>query len=180
MMCDVSRLKFSGMRRVVIVAVLTNLNQWAMNQRFQENHSVLPRDRMDLHGVRGANGRHLMSVVRWLDKPIWESGRIQLASHGRIHFMNAIILTGQLICQGDDEIALVKEFLPLHLELTRAEPGCISFEVAPSGDPNIWDVSECFQDGESFLHHQMRVKASEWGHATADIERNYSISGLTS
>lgn len=92
--------------------------------------------------------------------------------------MDTIILTGQLICQGDDEIALVKELLPAHTELTRAEPGCLSFEVAPSGDPNIWDVSERFQDAESFARHQARVKDSEWGRATAGIKRSYSVSGL--
>jgi quinol monooxygenase YgiN len=92
--------------------------------------------------------------------------------------VNNIILTGQLICQGDDEIAVVTEFLPRHVELTRAEPGCISFEVNQTGDPRVWDVSECFQDARSFELHQARVKASQWGRATAGIKRSYSVSGL--
>ena len=92
--------------------------------------------------------------------------------------MKNIFLTGQLICQRDDEIAIVKEFLPRHIELTRAEPDCISFEVNQTVDPLVWDVSECFQDAGSFNLHQARVKSSGWGRATAAIKRNYSVSGL--
>lgn len=77
--------------------------------------------------------------------------------------MSNIILTGQLICRGDDETATVAEFLPRHIELTLAESRCLSFEVEQSDDPWIWDVSECFQDARSFELHQARVKDSEWG-----------------
>ncbi|WP_104091479.1 putative quinol monooxygenase [Arthrobacter sp. GMC3] len=92
--------------------------------------------------------------------------------------MNTIDLTGQLICKGDDEIAVVTEFLPRHIELTHAEPGCISFEVNPTDDPRVWNVAERFQDADSFHSHQARVKASDWGRATAGIKRSYSITGL--
>lgn len=92
--------------------------------------------------------------------------------------MNNIDLTGQLICQSDDEIAVVTEFLPRHIELTRAEPGCISFEVNQTGDPLVWDVAERFQDADSFHLHQARVKTSDWGRATAGIKRSYSVTGL--
>lgn len=92
--------------------------------------------------------------------------------------MNNINLTGRLVCQGDEESAVVTKFLPRHIELTRAEPGCISFEVKQTDDPLVWDVEECFQDADSFRLHQRRVKASEWGRATAGIKRNYSVTGL--
>lgn len=92
--------------------------------------------------------------------------------------MNNIILTGQLICQSGDETAVVTEFLPRHLDLTLAESGCISFEVEQSDNPWVWDVTESFQDARSFELHHARVKASEWGRATADIKRSYSVSGL--
>ena len=85
--------------------------------------------------------------------------------------VNNIILIGQLICQGDDEIAVVTEFLARHIELTRAEPGCISFELKQTGDPRIWDVSENFQDARSFELHQARVKASQWGRASSEATR---------
>lgn len=97
---------------------------------------------------------------------------------GTILVVKNIDLTGQLTCEGDDEIAVVTEFLPRHIELTRAEPGCISFEVNQTGDPRVWDVAECFQDVDSFHLHQERVKASVWGRATAGIKRIYSVTGL--
>nr|WP_275901874.1 antibiotic biosynthesis monooxygenase [Brevibacterium zhoupengii] len=87
-------------------------------------------------------------------------------------------MTGQLICRSDEENAAVVELLPRHIELTLAEPGCVSFAVEQSDDPWIWDVTECFKDARSYDLHQARVQASEWGHATADIERSYTISGL--
>ncbi|MBP2372632.1 putative quinol monooxygenase [Paeniglutamicibacter psychrophenolicus] len=92
--------------------------------------------------------------------------------------MNSINLTGQLICQNDEEIAVVTEFLPRHIELTRAEPGCISFEVNQTDNPQVWDVAECFQNADSFALHQTRVNASEWRRATAGIKRSYSVTGL--
>lgn len=92
--------------------------------------------------------------------------------------MTTINLTGQLICHNDEEASIVEAFLPRHVELTRSELGCISFEVTPKDDPRIWDVSEFFKDAASFTAHQERVKASEWGQATAAIKREYSVSGL--
>ncbi|XBH22783.1 antibiotic biosynthesis monooxygenase [Jonesiaceae bacterium BS-20] len=92
--------------------------------------------------------------------------------------MTTIRLTGQLICKSANEVAIVMEFLPVHIELTRAEPGCISFEVEQGPNPLIWAVAETFQDAESFALHQARVKASKWGRATAGIERNYTVIGL--
>ena len=92
--------------------------------------------------------------------------------------MKNITLTGQLICGGNDELAAVQELLPRHLELTRAEAGCISFSVEQSDDPWVWTVSERFHDASSFEFHQARVKASDWGRATASIKRSYVVTGL--
>ncbi|MGO2542936.1 MAG: putative quinol monooxygenase [Specibacter sp.] len=91
--------------------------------------------------------------------------------------MNHIELSGQLFCAGEDQLAAVEELLPRHIELTRAEPGCLSFEVEQTDDPFVWEVSERFMDAGSFERHQMRVKASEWGRATAGMKRNYSVTG---
>lgn len=66
--------------------------------------------------------------------------------------------------------------LPLHIELTRAETGCVRFDVTP--DPEVegrYNVSELFTDRESFDAHQARVKASAWGEISAGIRREYSI-----
>ena len=66
--------------------------------------------------------------------------------------------------------------LPLHIELTRAETGCVRFDVTP--DPKVagrYNVSELFTDRESFDAHQARVKASAWGEISAGIPREYAI-----
>jgi quinol monooxygenase YgiN len=66
--------------------------------------------------------------------------------------------------------------LPLHIELKRAETGCVRFDVTP--DPEVegrYNVSELFTDRESFDAHQARVMASAWGEISAGIRREYSI-----
>lgn len=92
--------------------------------------------------------------------------------------MSIVHLTGQLICRDAAEARIVTEQLPRHIELTRAEPGCLSFQVTPTTDPLVWDVEERFEDEVVFRAHQARVAASDWGRATAGIERRYSIDGL--
>jgi len=82
-------------------------------------------------------------------------------------------LTGQLVCRNAAEATVVRKNLPEHSRLTRAEPGCVSFDVEPTDDPLVWQVDECFVDEVSFRRHQMRVADSTWGRATEGIERRY-------
>lgn len=92
--------------------------------------------------------------------------------------MNSVSVTGQLMCRDDDQVATVVQHLPRHVQLTRAEDGCLSFEVRSTENSLIWQVDEEFQDAEAFRAHQERVAESEWGKATAEIERKYTIEGL--
>lgn len=92
--------------------------------------------------------------------------------------MENVRLTGQLLCNDLGEAAVVVEYLPVHLGLTRAENGCISFNVTSTDDPLVWQVDEHFRDTASFHAHQQRVSSSEWGRATSGIERRYSITGI--
>jgi quinol monooxygenase YgiN len=87
-------------------------------------------------------------------------------------------LTGRLICRSVDDIATIRAHLTEHIYLTRAEPGCISFDVVQSDDPLIWSVDECFCDKAAFDFHQQRTRASPWWSATAQIPRDYQIFGL--
>jgi quinol monooxygenase YgiN len=93
--------------------------------------------------------------------------------------VSEVRLTGRLVCRNQDEAQLVIGLLPQHIALTRAEPGCVSFEVAPTVDPLIWQVDECFEDEVVFTAHQDRAAGSLWGRMTAGIERQYSIQGLS-
>ncbi len=92
--------------------------------------------------------------------------------------MSGIHLAGQLVCRDDVEATRVAAHLPRHIELTRAEAGCVSFEVQPTSDPLVWSVEERFTDSAAFAAHQARVAQSAWGIATAGIERRSEVTGL--
>ncbi len=89
-----------------------------------------------------------------------------------------VTLGGLLVCRDVEESELVAALLPAHVARTRAEPGCLRFEVDATDDPLVWTVAERFSDATSFRAHQARVAASDWGRATAAIERRYTVSGL--
>lgn len=86
-------------------------------------------------------------------------------------------LSGQLICASAAELDLVRAYLPEHIRLSRAEPGCLSFEVTQTPDPMIWQVEESFTDRAAFDAHQVRTKASEWGRRSAAIRREFRVLG---
>lgn len=88
-----------------------------------------------------------------------------------------VALTGQLVCSSAAEQDTVLRHLPLHIELSRNEPGCRVFEVRPTVDPFVWQVDEEFTDAEAFAAHQDRVRQSAWGRVTAGIERRYTFEG---
>ena len=93
--------------------------------------------------------------------------------------MGEIALTGRLVCQDAEESDLVAGLLPTHIALTRAEPGCLMFEVAQTSDPLVWQVEERFESRSAFQLHQKRATASAWGRLTAEITRDYTVTGLT-
>ena len=90
--------------------------------------------------------------------------------------MSAVHLTGLLVCKTADEATIVARHLPEHIELTRAETGCLSFEVTPTADPMVWAVDEHFANEHAFRLHRERTADSNWGRATVGIERRYSFS----
>lgn len=49
-----------------------------------------------------------------------------------------IRVTGTLTCSMADEAELVRQHLPEHIRLSRAEPGCLTFNVDPTEDPLLW------------------------------------------
>nr|WP_299480368.1 antibiotic biosynthesis monooxygenase [Cypionkella sp.] len=66
----------------------------------------------------------------------------------------------------------------LHTELSRAEPGCLSFEVTPTDDPMMWEVMESFRTQDDFNAHQTRTRASKWFEATRGILRDFRVEDL--
>lgn len=89
--------------------------------------------------------------------------------------MSQVRVSGHLIAENAEQARIIRAHLAVHIELTRAERGCLTFEVAPTGDGLVWTVDELFSDEEAFASHHRRAVASEWGLATAGIERRYVI-----
>ena len=86
-----------------------------------------------------------------------------------------IRLRGQLICMTGDEVQAVHQHLPLHQRLTRAEPGCLTFDVSETDDPMIFEVMEAFRDRANFDAHQARTRDSDWFAATRGILRDFRL-----
>ncbi|WP_171240698.1 putative quinol monooxygenase [Ruegeria sp. HKCCA5491] len=75
-----------------------------------------------------------------------------------------------------DRLEQVRAALPKHIALTRAEPGCLSFEVTEDAEtPGRFNVNEVFRDQTSFDAHQERTQNSEWFGITQGIPRSYQI-----
>ena len=87
-------------------------------------------------------------------------------------------LSGELRCASRQEVDLVRRHLPEHVRLTRAEPGCLAFDVSPTDDPFVWRVEEAFADRAAFEAHQRRTRASAWWAATAAIARDFTVTGI--
>ncbi len=93
--------------------------------------------------------------------------------------MYKVILKGFIIVPPND-LAAVKGELDNHICLTRAETGCLIFEVTQDSlNPCRFDVYEEFVDQAAFQAHQARVKSSRWGEITVNVERCYTVTGMT-
>jgi len=91
-----------------------------------------------------------------------------------------IRLTGHIDVP-DDRLAAVTAALPEHIRLTRAEAGCLAFEVMPvAGRPGRFVVHELFASRAAFEAHQARIAASDWGRVSAGIPRDYVIEEVAS
>ncbi|KPJ90263.1 MAG: antibiotic biosynthesis monooxygenase [Gammaproteobacteria bacterium SG8_11] len=89
--------------------------------------------------------------------------------------MSKIILKGHIVVPAED-LEAVKAALPLHIELTQQEAGCLIFDVTQDEtQKNIFNVYEEFIGRSSFEAHQDRVRTSSWGEVTKNVERHYQI-----
>ncbi len=90
--------------------------------------------------------------------------------------MSKVILQGHIIVPNAD-LAVVEKELVVHQRLTRQEVGCLQFDVfQDSANVNKFNVYEEFVDQQAFNNHQLRVKSSDWGVMTVNVERHYKIS----
>lgn len=86
-----------------------------------------------------------------------------------------IRVTGRLICPTEGEAGIVRTMLPEHIRLSRAEAGCLTFNVSPSADPLVWVLHESFVDRAAFEAHQDRTRASAWFAATGGLTRDFHV-----
>ena len=63
-----------------------------------------------------------------------------------------------------------------HFRLSRAEPGCLLFEIVKAaGKPGRFLVKETFVDRAAFDIHTGRSRTSEWWAKTGHIARHLSV-----
>ncbi len=86
-----------------------------------------------------------------------------------------ITVTGTLTCATEADAATVRRLLPTHIALSRAETGCLTFNVDPTEDPLVWRLDESFVDSAAFDAHQARTRSSPWFHATSHLGRDFKI-----
>ena len=84
-------------------------------------------------------------------------------------------LRGKLVCMSEEERQTVLEHRAEHIRLTRAEPGCLTFDIDDSDDPMVFEVMESFRDRPAFEAHQTRTRHSSWFEATRHILRDFMI-----
>lgn len=148
----------------------TRQDNIAMRRTFEKSGWVREAWFRDGWPVEG--GEPMASLAYSVTRRDWASGTTTPVPRGP-----AVSLSGELRCRDDDQTARVRAHLPEHVALTRAEPGCLSFDVEPAAEVGVWHVDERFIDEAAFDAHQRRVAASAWGAATAGIERQYAIRG---
>ncbi|MEM7674266.1 MAG: antibiotic biosynthesis monooxygenase [Verrucomicrobiota bacterium] len=74
------------------------------------------------------------------------------------------------------ELGLVRKALKRHIEETRAEPGCVFFEVTEDPYfPGRFGVLEEFVSKEAFYFHQRRTQKSEWSEISKNGVRSYTV-----
>lgn len=86
-----------------------------------------------------------------------------------------VIARGTIHCPSS-ELDQMRPLIAEHVRLSRAEPGCIHFDISPSGhDPEIFIVAEEFVDRDAFAAHTARTRTSEWWDKSQHLVRNISI-----
>ena len=84
-----------------------------------------------------------------------------------------IAVTGRLICQDAGQMMTALSLLPDHVQASRAEPGCLRFDLWQDDDPLIWNLSELFADADALAAHQARLADSAWGQGSTGMARDY-------
>ena len=82
-----------------------------------------------------------------------------------------VSLTGQLVCADVAQMLAVLDHAGDHIAASRAEPGCLQFDLWQTDEPLVFALAERFADPEAYRAHQARSHATPWHAATAGVER---------
>lgn len=85
-----------------------------------------------------------------------------------------VALFGRLVCADAAQMMTALALLPDHIRLSRAEPGCLRFDIWQDDDPLAWNLAELFVDAGAFADHQARTQASQWGRDSHGIGREFA------
>ena len=83
-----------------------------------------------------------------------------------------VALSGLLICADLAQLKIVLDHVARHIAASRAEPGCLFFDISQSDDPLIWRVEELYTSEDALQAHKARTKASLWAEKTAMLTRD--------
>jgi putative acetyltransferase len=84
-----------------------------------------------------------------------------------------VALHGKLLCADVSQMMTALSLLPDHIALSRAEAGCLRFDIAQDDNPLHWSLSEVFTDAAAFAAHQTRTADSVWGSDSVGMARNF-------
>lgn len=82
-----------------------------------------------------------------------------------------VALSGHLTCADMGQMMALLTHVEAHVAATRAEPGCLFFEIAQTDDPLVWRVEELFRDAAALKAHRARTRETAWAAATSAIPR---------
>lgn len=81
-------------------------------------------------------------------------------------------IEGRLACPDAAQMMMVLDLLPRHAELSRAEAGCLRFDIWQDDDPLVWHLAELFRDADAFAAHQRRAGDSDWARESGGLHRD--------
>lgn len=86
-----------------------------------------------------------------------------------------VIARGTIRC-AEGELAVIAPAIAEHVRLSRAEPGCIAFDItATAHDPCLFAVVEEFIDRAAFEAHTARTRASDWWRVSQHLPRDIRV-----
>lgn len=83
-----------------------------------------------------------------------------------------VALSGQITCADMGQLMALLAHVRAHVAASRAEPGCLHFEIAQTDDPLVWRVEELFRDRAALEAHRAHSRDSAWAAATQGIARS--------